>query len=92
MHFGYRTSFQLIDKGCIEVFGPSGIVYNALFLSKSFASHQSGFVPNYALTFMFALVLALLFFLSVIINPEIIANFQGFWLLAFTYSIFCFVL
>jgi hypothetical protein len=34
MNFGYRTTFQLIDKGNIEVFGPAGISFNLQPLSK----------------------------------------------------------
>eukprot|EP00966_Prymnesium_polylepis_P337053 7391870-Prymnesium_polylepis.1 len=41
MNFGYRTTFQLIDKGNIEVFGPAGIAFNLQPLAKNFAGQQS---------------------------------------------------
>lgn len=59
MNFGYRTTFQLIDKGNIEVFGPAGIAFNLQPLAKNFAGQQSGFVSNYALTLMIAVLISL---------------------------------
>lgn len=61
MLFGYNVSFQLLDKGNIEKYGPSGF-------SKSFGSFSnvsswlhSGYVFHYMLIFMSFIIGALLF-------------------------------
>lgn len=59
MNFGYQTSFQLIDKGLIEAFGPTGIVSNLQPFSRFFASQQTGIVSVYALTMVFAIIVGL---------------------------------
>ena len=59
MGWGYRTSFLLIDKGFIETFGPSGIVYNVFGMSSNFIKGQTGHLFNYALVMMTFLVLVL---------------------------------
>lgn len=60
MNFGYRNSFQLIDKGNIEVFGPLGFAYYLKTYSKIVASQQSGFLSHYS----FLMVVSLLCFLT----------------------------
>jgi len=92
MNFGYRTSFQLIDKGNIEVFGPAGVAFNLQPISKNFASYQSGFVPNYALTLMLAVLLSLGFFLFVILGLGTAFCSEAFFILLFSYGAFCFIM
>jgi hypothetical protein len=91
MNFGYRNTFQLIDKGNIEIFGPAGSAFNLQALSKNFSNYQSGFVSNYALTFMLALLLVLCFFISDILGIGSIVLNEGFIIILFCYSIFCFI-
>jgi len=62
MNFGYRNTFQMIDKGVIELFGPSGFTFNVLESSKNTVRSQSGFVGNYALILTITTLLFLLFF------------------------------
>jgi len=61
MNFGYKNTFQMIDKGVIEQLGPAGFSFNIVASSKSVSKVQSGFVSNYALT----LVISVLTFLCV---------------------------
>lgn len=89
MSFGYRNTFQLIDKGNIEVMGPAGLSFNLQAIAKNYSSFQSGFVSNYALTLMLGVLLVFLSFNS---------NLFGFDgsngiipILLFGYSIFCFL-
>jgi len=92
MNFGYRTTFQLIDKGNIEVFGPAGISFNLQPLSKNLAGLQSGFVSNYALTLMLAVLLALYGFLFILLGSNASLPNESFVVLLFGYSAFCFIL
>jgi len=62
MSFGYFSTFQLIDKGNIEVFGPAGAAFNLQSFSKGFSSIQSGLLSNYALTFGLVSLLVIAFF------------------------------
>jgi hypothetical protein len=91
MNFGYRTSFQLIDKGNIEVFGPVGSAFNLQTLSKSLANYQSGFVSNYAFAFMISLLLILGLFSSLMMGLDIFFFNEFFFILLFCYVIFCFI-
>jgi hypothetical protein len=52
MNFGYKTTFQLIDKGNIEVFGPSGSAFNFFLMAKKFSLFQNGLIANYALSIL----------------------------------------
>ena len=60
MNFGYTNTFQLIDKGNIELLGPSGFSFNVVKSAKSTTEFQSGVITNYTLT----LVIGTLVFLS----------------------------
>jgi hypothetical protein len=91
MNFGYRSSFQLIDKGNIEVFGPAGSAFNLQALGKNFANYQSGFVSNYALSFMLALMLVLCFFTTTILGVGVPLFNEAFLVVLFGYSVFCFI-
>lgn len=91
MNFGYRTSFQLVDKGNIEVFGPVGSAFNLQGLSKTFAAYQSGFVSNYAFIFMVALLSFLGLLGSLLMGVDLFFFNEFFFILFFCYVIFCFV-
>ena len=60
LSFGYHTSYKLIDRGIIEMFGPFGLSKTALEKSRSVLSLQTGFVYDY--TVWFLLVLLFFFF------------------------------
>uniref|UniRef100_A0A0D6QS47 NADH:ubiquinone reductase (H(+)-translocating) n=1 Tax=Araucaria cunninghamii TaxID=56994 RepID=A0A0D6QS47_ARACU len=44
MRFGYEVSFEALDKGAIEILGPSGISHTFRQLAKRMSQLQSGFV------------------------------------------------
>jgi hypothetical protein len=64
MTFGYRSSFQLADKGCIELLGPFGFASNTFGFSKLFATFQTGNIFHYALMIAIGLVFALSLLIS----------------------------
>jgi NADH-ubiquinone oxidoreductase chain 5 len=89
MNFGYRNTFQLIDKGNIEVFGPAGSAFNLINLSKQLSSVQSGFVPNYALVMTIALLSLFCFFIlfSFVNNLGLLLLFSS--TILYSYLIVC---
>ena len=48
LKLGYNTTYKLVDKGIIEVFGPRGLSFLAMTFSKQVSSLQSGLVHQYA--------------------------------------------
>nr|YP_009730986.1 NADH dehydrogenase subunit 5 [Epirixanthes elongata]QBB73130.1 NADH dehydrogenase subunit 5 [Epirixanthes elongata] len=48
LRFGYEVSFEALDKGAIEILGPSGISYTFRRLAERISKLQSGFVSHYA--------------------------------------------
>ena len=68
MNFGYRNTFQLLDKGNIENAGPSGISYLLQNLGKQLSSTQSGFVSNSALLFTLSALFILLYFTFMVLD------------------------
>jgi NADH-ubiquinone oxidoreductase chain 5 len=74
-NFSYNTSYKLIDRGIIEVFGPLGFSNLILKNSRKFFNLQSGFVYHY--TFFVLLLLTALVFsrqfwisLHIFIDPK----------------------
>lgn len=61
MHFGYNCSFQLFDKGVIELLGSSGFSWQLLLLSKNFSKLHSGLFYHYFFIMMFWLIIFILF-------------------------------
>jgi hypothetical protein len=43
MNFGYRSTFQSIDKGLIEKIGPTGFVVTIFNASSNFVSFSTGY-------------------------------------------------
>jgi len=64
MNFGYRSSFQLIDKGNIELFGPVGIAFYLKKMTKSVSFIQTGWIYHYCLilitSFLFSMLLGMI--------------------------------
>jgi NADH-ubiquinone oxidoreductase chain 5 len=56
MNFGYRISFQALDKGSIEVFGPSGSSAKLWSVSKSLSSIHSGMIFHYSFVMLFSIL------------------------------------
>ena len=59
MNFGYNSSFKLVDKGLIEVFGVTGASYNIKKDSQIFANMQSGLIYHYSFVIFVSLMLSL---------------------------------
>jgi hypothetical protein len=76
MNFGYRNTFQLIDKGIIEIFGPLGFSMRLLATTKVLSKQQSGFLYHYSFVMMMSILMILgffLYFLSGLTNFENVA-------------------
>jgi len=56
--FSYNTSYKLIDRGIVEIFGPMGLTNLISKNSLSFSKFQSGFLYHY--TFLILIVCTLL--------------------------------
>jgi NADH-ubiquinone oxidoreductase chain 5 len=48
LKLGYNTTYKLIDKGVIEIFGPKGFSFLTMIFSKQISNLQSGLVHQYA--------------------------------------------
>ena len=48
LKLGYNTTYKLVDKGIIEIFGPKGFAFLTLTFSKQVSDLQSGLVHQYA--------------------------------------------
>jgi len=46
--FGYSISFKLLDKGVLELFGPTGIIQNSFFFREVVKTTQTGSIYHYA--------------------------------------------
>ena len=61
LKIGYNTTYKIIDKGLIELFGPSGLTNFVLNLSKQVSLLQSGKINQYA----FLMFILLIVFISI---------------------------
>ena len=59
---GYSVFFKLLDKGLIELLGPTGAVSVISWLSSNIKSLQSGYIHSYVTLLVLGLVV--LFFIS----------------------------
>lgn len=65
LRMGYTTTYKAIDKGLIELLGPSGISNIALIISKQVSELESGKINQYA--FLMFICLTLLISISLIL-------------------------
>ena len=75
LNFGYTTSFQLIDKGFLEAFGPTGVIQQSFFMRKFMKQLHTGSVYQYA--FMMFLSLTILLAFLVIATTNLAAFLDG---------------
>ena len=61
--FGYNTTFKLLDRGIIELIGPTGLVRTFDNLSMRVRNLQTGYIFNY-IFFMIVSVIVYLYFLN----------------------------
>jgi hypothetical protein len=88
MNFGYSTSFQTLDKGLIEQFGPTGVASSVFNISFNLVAFQSGFI--YHTIFIFVYSCGLYFFVYILISLGVmlsIFNVQ-FFLMLFGFFVF----
>jgi NADH-ubiquinone oxidoreductase chain 5 len=71
LKIGYSTTYKLIDKGLIEVFGPSGLSKSALKLSKQISLLQSGKINQYA----FLIFILFIVFISIALVFSLFGNY-----------------
>ena len=57
LKLGYNTTYKVIDKGIIELFGPKGFVFLTIILSKQISNLQSGLIHQYAFIMFIAIIL-----------------------------------
>ncbi|RKP33938.1 hypothetical protein BJ085DRAFT_1503, partial [Dimargaris cristalligena] len=60
LNFGF-ISFKTLDKGIIELIGPSGITYTLFFFSKKVTSLDTGYVPHYLLYIVISFIFLIFF-------------------------------
>ena len=72
LDFGYKTSYKVIDRGLIEVFGPYGFSYMVFENSVFLKNFQSGIIYQYLLIFVVSL--------SIIFSFIFFIKFLGFFL------------
>ena len=63
MNFGYHISFQTLDKGSIEMFGPFGSASKLWDVSRSLSKMHSGMLFHYSFAMLFSTVFLLCFFI-----------------------------
>jgi len=56
MNFGYFSTFQTLDKGLIEKFGPTGFTFSLFNLASSLTASNSGYIYH---TIFFIVISAL---------------------------------
>jgi NADH-ubiquinone oxidoreductase chain 5 len=88
MNFGYRISFQTLDKGSIEVFGPFGSSVKLWSFSKSLGNIHSGMIFHYSFVMLFSILFLFCWFLMFNLNWGINSFLL---LLIFSYSVFSIV-
>jgi len=62
LRLAYATTYKLVDKGFVELFGPSGLSKLVLQISKNVSNLQSGLLNHYA----FFIFVGVIFFTSII--------------------------
>jgi len=71
LHFGYHTSYKLIDRGVFEFLGPLGISRMVSKRGNDLVSLQTGFLYHYA----FVMLLALTFLIAILGLWEVISDY-----------------
>jgi NADH-quinone oxidoreductase subunit L len=85
MNFGYRISFQSLDKGNIETFGAFGSSVKVTQLSKGLSFLHSGFIFHYSFVMIVGMIALLTYFLIMFVNINLNMFFIA---LIFSYSLF----
>lgn len=65
---GYNVTFKIIDRGLLEIFGPSGIASNLLNIARDTSNLQSGFMYHYLFLILLSITCAILLIASGVYN------------------------
>jgi hypothetical protein len=87
MNFGYFTTFQSLDKGLIERFGPTGFTVSTFSISSNFTGINSGILYQVAFLIITFVVLFLAFFTTHFSGLAPSFSFSFFFLI-FSYTTF----
>jgi proton-translocating NADH-quinone oxidoreductase chain L len=85
MNFGYRVSFQTLDKGSIEVFGAFGSSLKLWNVSKSISQIHSGMIFHYSFIMLISVLCVISWFIAFNLDWNVNSLII---LLVFSYSIF----
>jgi hypothetical protein len=91
MNFGYKKTFQLIDKGNIELFGPTGVSSRLQFSSSQLIKLQSGAATNYAFVIVISILLFVLSISLQILFSKSLLFFDMLFLVVYSYIVFFFL-
>jgi len=64
LKFGYEVSFQSMDKGILELFGPTGLMYFIPVCAERIRNLQSGYIYHYTFTVFIFLTLSVVYLSS----------------------------
>jgi hypothetical protein len=73
---GHNITYKILDKGLIEMVGPTGLVYLLRKATTSLSSFQSGLVYNYAFTMFLSTTIILM-----LVPSNLMVNLSPFLLL-----------
>jgi hypothetical protein len=88
MEFGYKISFQLVDKGNIEMIGPKTIADQFSKSSIKISNFHSGLLFFYLFVMICFLIFFLTFTFIVYYQLFFIKTFISFFLIFFVYILF----
>jgi hypothetical protein len=71
LHFGYHTSYKLIDRGVFEFLGPLGLSRMVTKRGDTLAGLQTGFLYHYA----FVMLLGVTFLIAVLGLWDVISSY-----------------
>jgi len=69
LYLGYQIAYKDIDRGLIEVLGPSGIINLSNEIQNTVKSYQTGNIFHYLFLFFFSIVIIL--FVLIFLNENI---------------------
>ncbi len=78
LFFGKKVSFQLIDRGVLEIFGPTGLVRLFGLFSQNISYLQTGFLFNYIYYMVVSTLIFFVFFFNVV-SINVICGFIVFF-------------
>jgi len=84
MNFGYRTSFQSLDKGLIENFGPTGFTNSFFSFARTLVTASNNLISNSSFIIVFFTLGFLTLFMLPFLNLSCFISYE-FFLLVFAY-------